>query len=87
MIEEISKIGEINSIGDFLDFKLSIKTIVILAILYFICAGIFVIFIFGGVNNTIDYANNILQTTKNQVVILKDPKHTTKDDDTISSKQ
>ena len=72
MIEELSKIGDINSIGDFLDFKLSIKTIIMLMILYCIGAAVVVVFMFGGINNTIDYVTNIIESTKKSIVITKD---------------
>jgi hypothetical protein len=72
MIEELSKIGEINSVSDFFDFKISIKTIIILVILWGIGASIVIVFMFGGINNTIDYATNIIESTKNSIVITKD---------------
>jgi hypothetical protein len=72
MLDEINKIGEINSINDLFDFKLSIKTIIMLAIAWSICAGIFVIFMFGGINNTIEYATNVLESTKKSIIINKD---------------
>jgi hypothetical protein len=74
MLEEINKIGEIDSVGDILDFKLSIKTLIILAMLGGIGATIFVVLLFGGVNNTIDYANGIIEATKKSIVINKDKK-------------
>ena len=55
MIEELNQIGNINSVNDFLDFKLSIKTIVLLVFLGGSAFIIFIIMIFGGVNNTVDY--------------------------------
>ena len=72
MLDEINKIGEINSVNDLFDFKLSIKTIIMLAIAWGICAGIFVIFMFGGINNTIEYATNIIESTKKSIIINKD---------------
>jgi len=72
MLDEINKIGEINSVNDLFDFKLSIKTIIMLAIAWSICAGIFVIFMFGGINNTIEYATNVLESTKKSIIINKD---------------
>jgi len=67
MIEEISKIGEINSVGDFLDFKLSVKTIIILVVAWSIFVSIVVVFMLGGINNTIDYLTNIFESTKQKV--------------------
>ena len=72
MLDEINKIGEINSVNDLFEFKLSIKTIIMLAIAWSICAGIFVIFMFGGINNTIEYATNVLESTKKSIIINKD---------------
>ena len=69
-MDELSKVGDINSVGDFFDFKLSIKSIIIIGIIWSILAGLFIIFIFGGVNNTIEYVNNILKSTKKSIVIL-----------------
>ena len=46
MIEEFNQIGNINSVNDFLDFKLSIKTIVLLCFL-----GGFAFIIFKDINN------------------------------------
>ena len=74
MIEELNKIGEINSVRDLFEFKLSIKTLVVLMILWGIGASIFVVFIFGGINNTIDYAMIILESTKKSIIINKDKK-------------
>jgi hypothetical protein len=74
MIEEISKIGDINSVGDLFDFKLSIKTIIIIAILWGIGSMIVIVFMFGGVNNTIDYATTIIESTKKSIIINKDNK-------------
>ena len=63
-MDELHKIGEINTINDIFEFKLSIKTILIILFLWAIVAGIFIIFLFGGVNNTVIYMMNILETIK-----------------------
>ena len=63
-MDELNKIGEINTINDIFEFKLSIKTILIILVLWGILAGIFIIFLFGGVNNTVSYLLNILETIK-----------------------
>ncbi len=60
----MDKIRDINSINDLLDFKLSIKTILILAFICFVLGSIFIISIFGGINNTIDYAIKIIEERK-----------------------
>ena len=64
MIDEISKIGEINSVNDLFDFKLSIKTIIMLfcALVFFV--AIIAVFMLGGVNNTIDYITAIMDETR-----------------------
>ena len=71
MIDEMSKIGEINSVNDFFDFKLSIKTIILLLIAWCVFVTIFVIFMFGGVNNTIDYMMGLMETTKKKIILNK----------------
>ena len=72
MIEELSKIGDIDSANDFFEFKISIKTIIILIMLWGIIASIIVVIMFGGINNTIDYVTNIIESTKKSIVIHKD---------------
>ena len=72
MINDIKKLGDADSIGDLLDFKLSIKTLIILAILWGLGATIVIVLLFGGVNNTIDYAINTIETTKKSILINKD---------------
>ena len=67
MIQEFNQIGNINSVNDILDFKLSIKTIVLLCFLGGFAFIIFVIMLFGGVNNTVDYLSSIIETTKGAV--------------------
>lgn len=71
MIDEFNKIGEINSVNDFFDFKLSIKTIIVLVIAWGFFATIFVVFMLGGVNNTIDYMMNLMETTKKKIILNK----------------
>jgi hypothetical protein len=63
-MDELNKIGEINTINDIFEFKLSIKTILIILVLWGILAGIFIVFLFGGVNNTVSYLLNIMETIK-----------------------
>lgn len=71
MINEMNKIGEINSVNDIFDFKLSIKTIILLIIAWCVFVTIFVIFMFGGVNNTIDYMMGLMETTKKKIILNK----------------
>ena len=75
MIDEISKIGEINSVNDFFEFKLSIKTLILLFFAWSFFASIFVVFMLGGVNNTIDYFTNMMNTTKEQIILTKTKKN------------
>jgi hypothetical protein len=67
MIDEINQIGNINSINDFLNFKFSIKTLAIIAFLGGCAFLVFVIILFGGVNNTVDYITSIIESTKNGI--------------------
>jgi len=67
MFDELNQIGNINSINDFLDFKFSVKTIIILLFLGGSAFLIFIIFLFGGVNNTVDYLSIIIESTKNSI--------------------
>ena len=70
-MDEISKISDVNSVNDFLDFKLSVKTILILVFLWIIiCIVGFVIFM-GGINNAIDYLTNIMNSTKKTIIEIK----------------
>ena len=76
MIEEINKIGEIQSVGDFFDFKLSIKTIILVLFAWAIFITLFIIFMLGGINNTIDYINNIINATKQNKLSRNKQKNT-----------
>ena len=67
MIDELNQFGNINSINDFFDFKFSIKTIVILTFLASCAFLVFIIVLFGGVNNTVDYLSTIIETTKSSI--------------------
>ena len=73
-MDNINKIGQINSVNDLFDFKLSIKTLVILFIIWCIGALCVTIFMFGGVNNTIDYFNNLIDETKSKLITNKNIK-------------
>jgi hypothetical protein len=67
MIDELNQIGNINSINDFLEFKFSVKTIVILVFLASCAFLIFTVVLFGGVNNTVEYLSTIIETTKTSI--------------------
>jgi hypothetical protein len=73
-MDNINKIGQINSVNDLFDFKLSIKTLVILFIIWFIVALCVIILMFGGVNNTIDYFNKMIDETKSKLITNKNIK-------------
>jgi predicted PurR-regulated permease PerM len=70
-MDEISKIGDVNSVNDILEFKLSVKTILILLFLWIvICIVGFIIFM-GGINNAIAYLTNIMNSTKKTIIEIK----------------
>jgi hypothetical protein len=70
-MDDISKMGDINSVNDFFDFKLSIKTIIIFVCGWGFLCLVIVVFMLGGVNNTVKYALNILDTMKTTIVDIK----------------
>jgi hypothetical protein len=74
MIDELNKIGDINSVNDLFDFKLSIKTIVLLVVAWGFVAAIAVVFMLGGVNNTVDYITDLIESTKKKVILNKNAK-------------
>ena len=87
MIDEINQIGNINNINDLLHFKFSVKTLVILGFLGGISFWIFIIILFGGVNNTIDYLFSILESTKNSISKNKNISNIRFNQNTSSHKQ
>ena len=87
MIDEISKIGEINSVNDLFDFKLSIKTIILLFCAWCFFATIFVVFMLGGVNNTIDYITTIMDETRQKIILTKNKKTTSSEKQESPSKE
>lgn len=86
MIDEINKIGEINSVNDFFDFKLSIKTMIILFIIWCFFVVIFTIFLFGGVDNTVEYMLRLMEITKKKIILNKDTKTEKNKDEKDSEK-
>ena len=64
MLDEINKIGEISSIEDVFEFKFSIKSMILIALLGGFCFLIFLVMVFGGIENTIEYIFNMIETTK-----------------------
>ena len=67
-MDEISKLGDINSVNDLFDFKLSIKTIVFLGFAWGAVCLVVIVFLFGGVNNTVAYGINIIESIKTTVL-------------------
>ncbi len=70
-MDEISKIGNINSVNDFFDFKVSIKTIILCLFAWGFAALVVVIFLFGGLNNTLMYVSTMLSSIKTMIVNIK----------------
>ena len=64
----MNKLGDINSVNDLFDFKISIKTILLLAVVWGAVCLVVLVFMFGGVNNTIKYVLTILETLKSTVL-------------------
>lgn len=67
MLDEINKIGDISSIEDAFEFKFSIKSLILIGLLAGFCFLIFLVMIFGGIENTIEYIFNVIETTKTHV--------------------
>jgi hypothetical protein len=63
-MDEISKIGDINSMNDLFDFKISIKTIMILVFLWGFGCVVIIVFLLGGINNTVDYMVALIESIK-----------------------
>ena len=64
----MSKLGDINSVNDLFDFKISIKTILLLAVVWGAVCLVVLVFMFGGVNNTVKYVLTLLETLKSTVL-------------------
>jgi hypothetical protein len=67
-MEEMNKLGDINSVNDLFDFKISIKTILFLAVAWGAVCLVVLVFMFGGVNNTVKYVLTLLETLKSTVL-------------------
>ena len=87
MIDEINKIGEINSVNDLFDFKLSIKTIIILFCVWICFITIVAVFMLGGINNTIDYITTIMDETRQKIILTKNKKTTSSEKQESPSKE
>ena len=70
-MDEISKLGDINTVNDFFEYKLSIKTILIIIFIWGVICFIIVIIAFGGVNNAINYMFSTLNSVKTTLVEIK----------------
>jgi len=70
-MEEISKLGDINTVNDFFEYKLSIKTILIIIFVWGTICFIFLIIAFGGINNATNYMFSILNSIKTTLVEVK----------------
>ncbi len=64
----MNKLGDINSVNDLFDFKISIKTILFLAVAWGAVCLVVLVFMFGGVNNTVKYVLTLLETLKSTVL-------------------
>lgn len=67
-MDEINKIGDINSVNDLFDFKISIKTIIFLTFAWSAVCLVIIVFLFGGLNNTVAYTLNIIESIKSTVL-------------------
>ena len=63
-MDEIEKIGEIHTINDVLNFKLSIKTMAILAFVVGSFWLVVIIFMLGGVSNTMEIISGLFDSAK-----------------------
>jgi hypothetical protein len=83
-MEEISKAGNIHNVNDFLDFKLSIKTIIIIFCVWLVICAIVIIYMVGGISNAVEYITNIVDylikgkeipaiNSKNETALAKEP--------------
>ena len=70
-MDELGKLSDINSVGDLLDFKLSLKTIAIIAFLWCAACALIIVIMLGGVSNTMDYVTNLLDTAKKTIITQK----------------
>jgi len=83
----IDKLDEINSVNDFFEFKLSIKTIILLFFAWCVVVTIIAVFMLGGVNNTIDYITTMMNETKQKIILNKTKKTSDKEKQESPSKE
>jgi len=73
-MEEINKIGNINSVNDFFEFKISIKTIILILFLWSLLCLFVIVLFFGGINNTVAYMLSITENIKTAIRKKKEAK-------------
>jgi len=73
-MEEINKIGNINSVNDFFEFKISIKTIILILFLWSLLCLVVIVLFFGGINNTVAYMLSITENIKTAIRKRKEVK-------------
>ena len=73
-MEEINKIGNINSVNDFFEFKISIKTIILILFLWSLRCLVVIVLFFGGINNTVAYMLSITENIKTAIRKRKEVK-------------
>ena len=73
-MEEINKIGNINSVNDFFEFKISIKTIILILFLWSLICLVVIVLFFGGINNTVAYMLSITENIKTAIRKRKEVK-------------
>ena len=66
-MDEINKIGNINTVNDFFDFKISIKIIILVLFLWFLACLVIIVLYFGGINNTVAYLLTITENIKGAI--------------------
>ena len=73
-MEEINKIGNINSVNDFFEFKISIKTIILIIFVWSLICLVVIVLFFGGINNTVAYMLSITEHIKTAIRKRKEVK-------------
>jgi hypothetical protein len=73
-MEEINKIGNINSVNDFFEFKISIKTIILIIFVWSLICLVVIVLFFGGINNTVAYMLSITENIKTAIRKRKEVK-------------
>ena len=66
-MDNLNKLGDINNVNDFLDFKLSIKTILVIVFFWGVICFFVFLFMVGGINNAIDFIKNMIGSTNSNI--------------------